>query len=920
VHLILKTTIKYFLIIAIIFCTGKNAAAQNMIFKGTVTDTVEKKSVANAVGMAVRIKDSVLLGFTRSDANGNFLLNTIPIDTIELTISHPNYGDKLYFIFGSATNFSFDLNKIIMPPKTNVLEEVTIFAYKDPVYFLGDTLVYTADSFKVKPNATVEDLLKKLPGVKVDANGKITVQGKQVDQLLVDGDEFFGTDPNTALKNLNANTIENVKVYEQKNENTTEDGKETVQVMNLELKDDAKKGYFGKMSAASDFQNFHEGNVLFNKFNSARKISVFGLASNTPNSRFDFGDLYKYGLDNEYEYSRDEDDGYSYYSSNGNANSGYPQNYKGGFYYNEKFGKKTKLGLNYTYNSSTLSTKQESYSQYFLTDTTYNTQSFYNNFKKGTSHSFNLDYEQTIDSLTEFELESKLKLTSGRQNNSELTDFVSSLDTTTRRTTISNISENIGYNVNTTAKLRRKFKKADRTMRLVYNFNTSNDEGSGILKSYNKYYQLQLPNDSIDQQKTSNTISTSHSGTLVYEEPITKKIKLEFEYNISFNTATQDKIANNFFNGEYSLLDTIFTNNFKNEKLNNRFSLKYIFENSKIKFTAGMRLRNISVNNTNLVSNTVITQSVNNILPFASYRYKASDTKSMSINYRTSSNLPSINNLQPVPNNNNPNSIFIGNPNLLPTFEHSLGFSFNSFKPLSGKSVWSGMNTNYINNAFANSTRFDSLGRTVSQTINVDGNYNANIYIGGETEIFKGAITMSPYFFSGYDSRTNYINGQKNITKNFSADLSSYFQWTNDTITIGISVGADYNVPQSSLSTLSNKPYTNQRYSANFSWMLPKKFTIETNLDYSIQANRSAGFNTNILIWGASLSKAFLKNENLILAFEANDILNQNLLNNRDVNENVITDNKTQIITRFFMLRLTWKFNSNKIKEEDGMF
>ncbi|MCX6296667.1 MAG: carboxypeptidase-like regulatory domain-containing protein, partial [Bacteroidetes bacterium] len=151
-----------------------------MTISGNVLDTVSKVPMKNAVAMAVRIKDSVLVAHTRTDANGFFKLENLSIDTLQVIVSDSKFSEKVFYVFGSPSNYQFDFGKIVLPPKSQQLKEVVIYAFKDPVYYKGDTLIYTADSFKVKPNTTVEDLLKKLPGIKVDAKGKITSQGKEV--------------------------------------------------------------------------------------------------------------------------------------------------------------------------------------------------------------------------------------------------------------------------------------------------------------------------------------------------------------------------------------------------------------------------------------------------------------------------------------------------------------------------------------------------------------------------------------------------------------------------------------------------------------------------------------------------------------------------------------------------------------------
>ena len=234
------------------FCLGFQVFGQEMKISGNVFDSTGVKPVKNAMVMGVRMKDSLLLGFTRTDAEGHFELKGFEIDTFSLIIDHPSLDEKIYYIFGHKDNFEINIPSVRLYSKAQELEEVVIYANREPIFYRGDTLVYVADSFKVEQGAVVEDLLKKLPGIKVDKDGKITSQGQEISQVLVDGDEFFGTDPTIATKNLGADGIDQVKVYEKDNDDGIGDN-EKIQVLDLKLKDDAKKGYFGRVSGASDF-------------------------------------------------------------------------------------------------------------------------------------------------------------------------------------------------------------------------------------------------------------------------------------------------------------------------------------------------------------------------------------------------------------------------------------------------------------------------------------------------------------------------------------------------------------------------------------------------------------------------------------------------------------------------------------------
>jgi hypothetical protein len=910
---------KYLLII--LFFISLHSFSQRMSISGNVQDTVSKIPLKNAVAMAVRIKDSVLVAFIRADDKGFFTLSNLPIDTLQVTISDSKFGDQTFYVFGSQDNREFDFGKIILPPKSQQLKEVVIYAFKDPVYYKGDTLVYAADSFKVKPNATVEDLLKKLPGIKVDAQGKITSQGKEVSQVLVDGDEFFGADPTMATKNLAANGVESVQVYEKKNDDAKEGEDETVQVMNLKLKDDAKKGYFGKASGGSDFQKFYEGDLFANKFKGSQKISVFSLASNTPNSNIGWGDMLKYGLDNEFNSQTNDDGSQEWYNENANQNKGIPQTLKSGVYYNDKIGKKTKFGFNYTYSNNQLNALSSSRSQHFLNDTAYITKDSSRNFQKNETHSINFKITQTIDSLTELIIEPKFNLSNATQNNFQLSRFLTTNDVLTHQTDIANTNKAKGYDINTSVRLNRKFKNRDRSLKLYYNFSANNNKSDGFLKSFNTFYSSAIQNDSINQEKINSGNSQLNNATITYAEPLTKKIRLEFEYNFNYNKSKQNKKTQNFFNGEYSVNDSTHTNNFENTKITNRLGLKFIYETKKQSFNVGAKLRNVSISNDNLVSGTSVKQSVNNVLPFLGYAYRFNQNTRLNFRYTTTSSQPSVNQLQPIPDNSNPNQVKLGNPNLLPTFSNNFNVNFNTYKPVSGKYMWAGGNASVVNNAFANSIIYDSLGRTISQAVNVNGNSNASGYAGFSLPFFSKMLQVDMNANCNYNNYTSFINAQKNINKNLNTNAEIGITIQLDTIDFHVGYSYDYNVPSSSLNNSSNKPYSTQTFDASMSVKLPFKFLIESDAKYYINSNRAPGYNINYFLWNATISKLFLKNENLILAISGNDILNQNISTTRTIQDNVITDNKTNIISRYFLLKLTYKFNSTHTKDnEDEMW
>ncbi len=897
-----------------------NAFSQSITIGGNVQDTAAKAPLQYAVATVLKLDDSLLVSFARADAKGFFSMKNIPMGNYQVIISHPKFGDLSFYVFGSPANFAFDFGKIILPPKSHTLNEIVIYAYKDPVYYKGDTMIYTADSFKVKPNATVEDLLKKLPGIKVDKDGKITAQGTKVDQVLVDGDEFFGTDPTMATKNLNANTVESVQVYDKKNENPSDNGSdETIKVMNLKLKEDSKKGYFGKTSGAGDFQKFYEGELLLNKFRKKQKISVFSLGSNTPNSGFGWGDAYKYGLDNETPQWTQDDNG-TWNPPPGGQGPGIPQTFKSGIYYTDKISKNTKLGFNYTYNNNQLKSNTSTRSQYFQSDTSYTTTNTSESQQKNEGHNINFSIDQTIDSLTELTILPKLNFNTRSQQTFDVTDFIAKNDTMTRKTNVENINTTKAYDVNTNFRLSRRFKKKDRLLIATYDYAANGSESSGILKSSNVFYNGLPLNDSINQKKQNSITNQSQTASVVYTEPITKKIKLEFAYDFFYNLGLQDKKTLNFSNGDYTVENNLLTNNFENKRFTNRLGAKFIYEVKKQRLTMGTRARQILVSNTNLLTNERITQKTNNVLPYLSYMYKFSDNKRFNMGYATSSVQPTINQLQPIPDNTNPNQIKIGNPNLIPTFQNNFNMSFNSYKAITGKYIWASMNFNTINNAIVNSIVYDSIGRGISQAVNVNGNYNGRAGISGGIPFFSKVLQLDPDLNFNYTSYSNFINKQKNTTKNASTDAGLDIVITLDTLDFRVGGSYTYNNPSTTLNPQSSKPYSTQVYNASTGIKLPKKFRLESDVVYTINSRRTAGFNISYFLWNASLSKTFFKSEALIVSILAYDILNQNINTNRSVQDNIIIDTKTNIISRYILLKAVYKFNSNKTKEDEEDF
>lgn len=890
--------------------------AQTIRLSGNVNDTAVKGGLPNVLLMALKFSDSSLVNYTRTNNAGVFNPVKVPLDTYIVILSHPGFSDKTYFLVPSPGDSTFNFKNVLMPPKSVELTEVEIIAPKEKTYYKGDTLIFTADSFKTAPNATVEDLLKKLPGIRVSVDGKITVQGKEVDQVLVDGDEFFGSDPTIATRNLNATSIENVQVFDKKNESTEEGANETLKILNLKLKDDAKKGYFGKVSGASDFQNFYEGELLANRFKGNRKISVFSLAANTPKQAFGGGDVDKYGLNGEQSWTYNEETGN--WENNNNRGTGLPLTFKSGFYFNDKFGKNTKINSDYTFNQNRLLSYSETNTQFFLTDTTYTNRKIKSNESKNQNHALNFRVMQKLDSLTELTIAPKLRYNNSENSNTQTDDFISEDRETTRRTVIKNTTNSETNDVNIFFRVNRNFMKKDRNINITYQpiYYTSSSKTS--LNTDFIYYNGQQADSSLAQKRTQENSKMEHNGSIVYTEPFTKKIKGEVSYNFTNNENTNNRETYNHRASGYDLLDSNLSNNFENRRVIHRAGTKLIYEVKKYRIVIGSYFRNIEQENTNLTTGRKLDMSINNILPLASFNYRINQGSNLFVNYVSSSQQPDLQQMQPVQDNTDPNRISIGNPDLQPTFSNNVTLNYYFYKGIKDVNFWSGGNFINTNNQISFATNFDAQGRAITQPVNINGNYNTNVWFGGGFPLFKKFMKVYYNFNGGFANNVSIINGLRNLSQNISLTPGLTLEKNAEKFTVGIGGDYSYNIPKTTISIQSNQPYYSYGIEGNVHIKLSKKLVLSTDGRYNNNGNRTPGYNINFFIWNASLSHAFLKTENLILSINANDILNQNISNQRYLSSNQIVDTKTQIIRRYFLLKLLYKFNNQKTKVEDN--
>ena len=462
-----------------------------MKITGEITDTTNFKPVRDASVVIIRLSDSVIVDFARTDMYGKFAFENLKIDTVEVLITHPKYSDMSFYVLGSAEEAEFNIDNIVVSENIKAMNEVVIFASKDPVYYRGDTLVFAADSFDVKTNAVVEDLLKKLPGVEVANDGGIKFQGKEVAKVLVDGDEFFGSDHLVATRNLDARAVENVEIYEKEIENAQDGSTETVQVMNLTLKEDAKKGFFGRVAAGSDAQNFYEGEALASRFNGKQKLSAYVQGSNTPNSGFSWQDSQQYGFDNERQGILTDDDEWIWFGNS--RREGLPQSFRAGVYFTDQVTEKLAVSFNYGYKDQAVEVNTQQSRQLFFEDSTFTVRDDNRGFNRTFSHALNMAVAYQIDSLTLLEIKPQLTFAKNIQRSNNTSRFLDENLNMFSETLMDNENESEELSFSNVTKLTKLFPKKNRKLELTHQIDVEDKNSFGFIDNRS----IQTSNDSI---------------------------------------------------------------------------------------------------------------------------------------------------------------------------------------------------------------------------------------------------------------------------------------------------------------------------------------------------------------------------------------------------------------------------------------
>lgn len=943
----MRKTILLILILSISYFTG---AQVNGLVKGKLVDTAAKQSLSEATVSLIMAKDSSLVSFTLSDKKGVFEIKNLDAGDYLLIVSFTGYENFKKAFSLSALNKEIDLGEMIMQKEYKTLQGVVV-SDEAPVRVKGDTIFFKASAFKTKPNATTEDLLRKLPGIQVQKDGTISALGENVQKVYVDGKEFFGSDPKLATKNITAEMVDQIQVFDDMSEQAKftkiDDGSRS-KTINIKLKKDKNKGDFGKLAAGAGTEGRYEGNLSYNHFRGNQRISILAAANNTNKQGFSFSDIISsMGGMNAFTRSAGigEFGGLGGNFGTGGFNSGLMMPMGGfggssngintsrsaGVNFNDQWNK-VDFRTSYFFTQSDNLSKQNSYRQtYFPSDSTTDAFTESESRNRNTNHRVNARWEYAIDSMNSFLYTANFNVqrSNGLYNDTSTTysDALNDYLAITGKTYNKNNRD--GMNYSGELLFRKKFRKPGRTFTLGWRngYNESESENANLSP-----YTFYNPDGSIansrnqDYQSIQGTRAHNNFISSSYTEPVGHNKLLELNYAFAHNRNISDRETYDYNNttDKYDIINLPQTNYFENTFTSNRFGTNFRVQGKKSNFQLGVGVQLTELGSRSIRAmtgvDTTISQRFTNFFPSIGFNHSVSRTKNFRFNYRGRTNAPTISQLQDVPDVSNPLQAKTGNPALKQEFINNFNINYSTFDMLSFRFFSINLNVNSTGNKIVNS--IDTVytgtsnviipkGVTVTRPVNMDGSFGTTGFLSTGLPIKKmkgGNLNFTTIV--NYNRDISLIYNEKNLTHRWMLTQSLGFNFNHkEKFDMGINGSISYNNARYSLQENLNTEYFTQTYSGDISYTFKGNIILSTDLDYYINSGRSAGYNQTVPMWNASISKQFLKNRAAEIKFSVFDIMDQNKNVNRSVGDNYFEDTRTNVIPRYYMFSFIYSLN-----------
>lgn len=936
VSLTITTAMKKISLLTAFFCCISFLSWSQGTLKGRVVDS-SGKALSYATITVFKASDTAIITYRLSNPDGDFKVPGLPFDVnCRAVISYSGYAvHRKEFTINSAQS-TIDIGTITLANDAKSLDEVLLIAERPPVIFKKDTIEFNASSFRTLPNALVEDLLKKLPGVNVDKEGNIMVNGRPVNRILVDGKTFFGDDPKMATRNLPANVIDKVQVTDDKEEmmRSGDDNPNNVgKVVNITLKKGVKKGWFGKVYAGGGTDNLYEAGGIANIYRDTLQLSILGYANNLNRPGFSYSELMSSGGFDRVR-SNSASNSTSMWTNNGGSgvsingiNFGGSQNFGGistsigaGFNLNLAPNKKKSMYLQYFNGNVKAPRENITNIDQFISDTVINNNTRLTGDMITHGHSIGAGVRLKPDSVTNILFNANYLI------GIQFEDRFSNITGTNSKTgplsngevVQNNDAETFYYKHGLSITRLSKTKKGRR-----FNFNHNLD----INNRYNDYmsesdisYLYPVVFDSVYAQLRKERIPrTDATISFNYSEPLNKNFTLRvggrYEYSKLNNAVSTFNRSNG--NEKFDVLNTLLSSDFR--RVSNRFifnpGLEYKWKDLAI--TPGIRLLQQNVNNRLVTTSIDLKQNQFDVLPTFSIVYKQ-----LSFNYSKDVNLPGFNSLNPVTDISNPYFISKGNPNLLSSKRNnfSINYNFNDAK----RFIYAGgyASATFTDNDIVQSIVVDDRGVQTSMPVNASGskNYSMNWNINKQYKNKQNVIFMwntgnwmgvnkSRLFYNGTDSWQTTFN--YNHWFGVGLNLDDKFEWN-----VNYSFGKNFTRYTSS--QFKEQNISNHSLGNDFVLRMPKHLIWETQLSYNYNGSVPAGLPKEAVRWNAALNITMLKGEAGVLKLAVNDILNRNNNVWTSANRNTITTSQGNILGRYFLATFTYNVRPAGVKKKVG--
>jgi hypothetical protein len=897
-----------FVLLAILV-TVLPSTAQKFIVKGQLLDSTSV-GLPSATIMILQTKDSTLVNFGTSNAEGNFEIKNVTAGDYFLKVSYIGYQTLTKRFVTQAGMQEINLGKISLANQTKLLNEVTVKGEKQPVVVKKDTIEFNAIAFKTKANATVEDLIKKMPGIEVARDGTVTAQGEQVQRVMVDGKEFFGRDPKLATRNLPADAVDKVQVFDKKSDQTVFTGIDDGQrekTMNLELKEEKRHAAFGNSMAGVGSNERWQARSSLNKFNKGNQLSFLSMGNNINEQGFSFGDYANFGGAGGGGGGGGNNTG----ATLSGQQNGIVTNAAGGINSNSSYNKeKTKVNGSYFYNHLDQNLITDLQRVNYQKEGTYN---FSQQSRQNTindNHRVNLTVDQKIDSFNSVKFNTNFTYNTSGQNISSAGKTWNIGNTALRNenSQTTNSTSN-SFTLNSNLLWRHRFAKKGRTLTSNFTYAYTNTGANGNLNSTNHFY---IPKDSIaivSQTNAQSTISPTYGLTLTFTEPLGKRKYLEFDYNI---TSDINKVSKDVYDwqNEKPTFNNNLSNRYNSNYLYSRPGINFRINRDKYNFTVGTAFQQTMLNGELLLKNQSINRTFQAVLPVMHFNYDFAMGKRLRVDYTTSMQEPSISQLQPIINNSDQLNLTTGNPQLQPAYVNQLRMNFNSFSPDSFLSFFALINGNYTTNAIVSSQTTSQQGVRLTKPVNVGtgASLSGNFSVGIPITPIKSRVNIGPNY--SVSRSINLINEEENrMVQQTIGGLVRYNFSLDEILIVDLSANLSKQETSYSFSGQQNQSFFNQTYSSEVNVNFLKNYAFNTEFNFFDYQSATTNFHQTIPLWNIGISRYMLKNKSGELKFGVINLLDKSLAVTQTASTNYLQQQTTNNLGRYLMISFTYILN-----------